>query len=109
MTQWRRKGQGKANGHEIVTKVNKDGKITITFDEARGTWKALRDYGPWFDSAIDIHTKDICEPYHNSWKDISTTHKRDIQDRMLVSKNIYSYKFLIKLNIIKSLTVYVLT
>ena len=28
-------------GHEIVTKVNKDDNITITFDEARDTWKAL--------------------------------------------------------------------
>ena len=40
----RLKSQGKAKGHEIATKVNKDGKITITFDEARGTWKAFGDY-----------------------------------------------------------------
>ena len=33
----RRKGQGKTKGHEIVTKVAKDGKIALKFDEGRGT------------------------------------------------------------------------
>ena len=33
----RRKGRGKAKGHEIAAKVVKDRKITVTFDEARGT------------------------------------------------------------------------
>ena len=83
----------------------KDDNITVTFDEARGTWKALRDYDPWFDSAINIHTRDTCELFHNAWKDVPASHKRDIQDRMLVSTKIYSYKFLFKFNIKKSLTV----
>ena len=83
-------------GHEITTKVNKDGKIALKFDEAKDTWKALGEYGPWFDSAIDIHTRDICEPYHNTWKYVATEHRRIIQDCMLVSAKIYSYKFLFK-------------
>ena len=66
----RRKGREKANGDEIAIKVTNDEKITIKFDEARGTWKALREYSPWFDSAVSIHTRDICEPYHNAWKDV---------------------------------------
>ena len=49
------KGQEKAKGHEIVAKVTKDGKIALKFDEARGTWKALGDYGPWFDKC-DRHS-----------------------------------------------------
>ena len=49
----------------------RDGKIVLKFDEARGTWKMLKDYDPWFDSAIDIHTRDICESYHNAWKDFN--------------------------------------
>ena len=40
----RRKGRGKAKGHEITTKVEKDGKIALKFDKARGTWKALEEY-----------------------------------------------------------------
>ena len=44
----------------------RDRKITITFDEVRSTWKALGDYDPWFDSATNIHTRDICEPHHNT-------------------------------------------
>ena len=67
----RRKGQGKVKVHKIATKVNKDGKIALKFDEVGGTWKALREYSLWFDSAINIHTRDICEPYHNAWKDIA--------------------------------------
>ena len=74
----RRKGRGKARGHEIATKVSKEGKLTVTFDEAEGTWKALRDNGPWFDSAVDIHTWDTCEPFHNVWNDVLASHKRDI-------------------------------
>ena len=58
----RRKGRGKVKGHEIAAKVTKDEKIALKFDEVWGTWKALEDYDPWFDSAIDIHTRDICEP-----------------------------------------------
>ena len=77
------KGLGKARGHEITAKIMKDSKITITFEEADGTWKALGDYGPWFDSAIDIHTRDICEPFHNAWKDISASHKKDIQYKIV--------------------------
>ena len=46
-------------GYEIATKVASDGKITIKFDKTRGTWKAIVDYGPWFDSTIGINTKDI--------------------------------------------------
>ena len=44
----------------------KDRKITIKFDEAGGTWKVLGDYGPWFDSAIGIHTRDIGDLFYNA-------------------------------------------
>ena len=44
----------------------RDRKITITFDEVGDTYKGPGDYGPWFESAIDIHTKDICDPFHNA-------------------------------------------
>ena len=92
-------------GHEVATKVAKDGKITIKFNMAGDTWKALRDYGHWFDSAIGIYTRDICEPYHNAWKDVDPQHKRKKQDCMLVFAKLYSYKFLFNLNIIKPLIV----
>ena len=59
-------------------------KITVEFDEAGGTWKALGKYGAWFESAVGIHTRDICEPFHDAWKDVSDIDKRTIQDRMLV-------------------------
>ena len=58
----RRKGREKVKGREITAKVYKDGKIALKFDEVGGEWKALGEYNPWFDSAIDIHTRDICEP-----------------------------------------------
>ena len=32
-----RKGRGKVKGYEIAAKVNKDGKISLKFDKARGT------------------------------------------------------------------------
>ena len=96
-----RKGWGKAKGHEIA----KDDKIALKFDYARGTWKALGDYGPWFDSAIDIHTRDICKSYHNTRKDVDPQHKRNIQDRLLVYAMLYCYKSLFKLYIIKPLTI----
>ena len=99
------KGRGKAKGYELVAKVNKDGKIALKFDESGGIWKALREYGPWLDSLINIHSKDICEPYHNAWKDVVAEHKKKIQYRMLVIANIYSYKIFFKLNIIKPLTI----
>ena len=88
-----------------MAKLMKDGKIALKFDEARGTWKALGEYSPWFDNAIDIHTKDIFEPYHNAWRDVCASYKRDIPDRMLVSSKFYSYKFVFKLHIINSLTI----
>ncbi|EXC15933.1 hypothetical protein L484_015734 [Morus notabilis] len=78
-------GQDGAKGYEIAQKVLQDGKITVDFDEAGGTWKALGKYGAWFDSAVGIHTRDICEPFHDAWKDISDMDKRTIQDRMLAS------------------------
>ena len=101
----RRKGRGKARGHEITAKVEKEGKLTVIFDEAGGTWKVLGDNGLWFDGAVDIHTRDICETFHNAWKDILANHKRDIQEHMLVSRKIYSYQIPFKFNIKKSLTV----
>ncbi|EXC30722.1 hypothetical protein L484_027897 [Morus notabilis] len=76
-------GRGGAKGYEIAQKVLQDGKITVEFDEAGGTWKALGKYGAWFDSTVGIHTRDICEPFHNASKDISDMDKRTIQDRML--------------------------
>ena len=88
-THRRRKDRGKAKGHEIATKVSKDRKITLKFDEVGGTWKALREYDPWFDSTIDIHTKDICESYHNARKDVDPQHKRKIQDHILVCAKFY--------------------
>ena len=87
----RRKGRGKARGHEISAKVSKEDKLSVTFDEAGGIWKALGVNGPWFDSAVGIHTRDTCEPFHNAWKDVPPSHKRAIQERMLVSIKIYSY------------------
>ena len=42
----RHKGRGKARGHEIAAKVAKEGKLTVTFDETRGTWKVLGDNSP---------------------------------------------------------------
>ena len=66
----RRKSREKVKGYEITAKVVRDRKITLKFDEARGTRKALGDYGPWFDSAIGIHTRDICKLYHKAWKDV---------------------------------------
>ena len=87
-----------------MAKVLKEDKLTFTFDNTGGTWKALRDNDPWFDSAVDIHTRGICEPFHKAWKDI-LAHMRDIQDRMLVSRKIYSYQIPFKFNIKKSLTV----
>ena len=79
-----RRGRGGAKGFEIAQKVIQDGKITVEFDEAGGTWKALGKYGAWFESAVGIHTRDICEPFHDAWKDVSDVDKRTIQDRMLV-------------------------
>ncbi|EXC17377.1 hypothetical protein L484_027569 [Morus notabilis] len=61
-----RRGRGGAKGYEIAQKVLQDGKITVEFDEAGGTWKALGKYGAWFDSAVGIHIKDICEPFHDA-------------------------------------------
>ena len=87
----RRKGRGKARDHEIAVKVSKECKLTVTFDEAGGTWKALGVNGSWFDSAVNIHTRDICEPFHNAWNDVPASHKRAIQECMLVSRKIYSY------------------
>ena len=87
----RRKGWGKAKGHKIVAKVARDGKITITFDKFGGTWKALGEYGPWFDSAIDIYTRDICYPFHNAWKDVDPQHKRDMQDHKLVYEKLHCF------------------
>ncbi|EXC34925.1 hypothetical protein L484_020042 [Morus notabilis] len=62
-----RKGRGGAKGYEIAQKVIQDGKITVEFDEA----------------GVGIHTRDICEPFHDAWKDISDMGKRTIQNRML--------------------------
>ncbi|EXC29547.1 hypothetical protein L484_005000 [Morus notabilis] len=76
-------GRGGAKGYEITQKVLQDGKITVEFDEAGGTWKAFGKYGAWFESAVGIHTKDICEPFHDAWKDISDMDKRTIQNWML--------------------------
>ena len=87
----RRKGREKERGHEIATKVSKEGKLTITFDEAGGTWKVLGVNSPWFDSTVSIHTRDTCEPFYNAWKDVPSSHKRAIHERMLVSIKIYSY------------------
>ena len=84
----RRKGRGKVKGHKISTKVANDGK-----------------YGPWFDSVVGIHTRDICDLYHNAWKDVDPQHKRKIQDRMLVFAKLYYYKFIFKLNTIKPLSI----
>ncbi|EXB38729.1 hypothetical protein L484_004524 [Morus notabilis] len=78
-----RRGRGGVKGYEIAQKVLQDGKITVEFDEARGTWKVLGKNGAWFDSAIGIHTGDICEPFHDAWKDISDMDNRTIQNRML--------------------------
>ncbi|EXB58275.1 hypothetical protein L484_015608 [Morus notabilis] len=79
------RGRCGAKGYEIAQKVLQDGKITVEFDEAGGTWKALGKYGAWFDSAVGIHTRDICEPFHDAWKDISDVNKRTIQDWMLLT------------------------
>ena len=72
----RRGGRGKKKSHEITTKVARDGKITIKFDEAKGTWQTIGDYSPWFASVIDIHTRDIYDPFHNAWKDLDPQHKK---------------------------------
>jgi len=40
-----RRGRGGAKGYEIAQKVLQDEKITVEFDEAGGTWKALSKYG----------------------------------------------------------------
>ncbi|EXC17474.1 hypothetical protein L484_001316 [Morus notabilis] len=42
---------------------------------------------------VGIHTRDICEPVHDVWKDISDMDKRTIQNRMLDWFNMdYNYK-----------------
>ncbi|EXB97047.1 hypothetical protein L484_014658 [Morus notabilis] len=78
-----RRGRCGTKGYEIAQKVLQDRKITVEFDEAGGTWKALGKYGVWFDSAVGIHTRDICEPFHDAWQDISDMDKRTILARML--------------------------
>ena len=82
----------------------KEGKLIVSFDKVRDTWKALKVKGPWFDSAVGINTRDTYEPFHNAWKDVPTSPKRDIQERMLVSRKIYSYQIPFKFNIKKSLS-----
>ncbi|EXB44625.1 hypothetical protein L484_010316 [Morus notabilis] len=77
-------GRGGAKGYEIAQKVLQDRKITVEFDEAGCTWKAFGKYGAWFDSVVGNHTRDICEPFHDAWKDINDMDKRTIQDRMLI-------------------------
>ena len=39
---------------------------------------------PLFDSAISLHTRDICDPHYNTWKDVPKEHQKKIQNHMLV-------------------------
>ncbi|GMN69640.1 hypothetical protein TIFTF001_038685 [Ficus carica] len=46
------KGRGKAKLLDVVRKVATEGKLNVEFDHTGRTWKAIRDNGPWYDSAI---------------------------------------------------------
>ncbi|EXB29859.1 hypothetical protein L484_016349 [Morus notabilis] len=77
-----RSGRGVAIGQDIVEKVQKDGKRSVLLDET-GSWKAIGENAQYFDNAVGLHTRDICDPHYNAWKDVLEEHKRRIQNRML--------------------------
>ena len=45
-------------GRAIAEKVKKEEKLTVAFDEAGGTWKAIGDNDGFFDNAVGLHTRD---------------------------------------------------
>ncbi|XP_024025843.1 uncharacterized protein LOC112092874 [Morus notabilis] len=82
LTSQRQSSRGVAIGRDIVEKVQKDRKFFVLFDEI-GLWKAIGKNTKYFDSAVGLHIRDICDPHYNAWKDMPEEHKRRIQNRML--------------------------
>ena len=60
------RGRGNAKGHDVIKIVADKGNLNVQFDEVGGTWKAVRDSGPYFDSAVDIHIRDAIASYYNA-------------------------------------------
>ncbi|GMN22243.1 hypothetical protein TIFTF001_040210 [Ficus carica] len=65
----RRRDRGKYVGRAIAETVQKEGKLLVLFDDARSTCKALANNGRFFNSSVSLHTRDICDPHHSTWKE----------------------------------------
>ena len=59
------KVRGKAKLLDVAKKVATEGKLNVEFDHTGHTWTAIGDNGPWYDSAIGVHTRDAHEPFHD--------------------------------------------
>lgn len=61
-----RRGGAKAKGHDVIKIVADKGNLNVQFDEVGGTCEAVRDSGPYFDSAVDVHITDAIASYYNA-------------------------------------------
>ena len=80
----KRKSRGKAKLLDVARKMATEGRLNVKFDHAGQTWKAIGDNGPWYDSAIVVHSRDALEPFHDTWKQVDVDSKKLIQEWMTV-------------------------
>ncbi|GER27905.1 N-succinylglutamate 5-semialdehyde dehydrogenase [Striga asiatica] len=78
----KRKGRGPARGIEILRRLV-HGKIRVDFDEEGGTWKAIGDDGPLYDSAVGILTRYYCKPIYDSWAEVPIEQRVQVLERLL--------------------------
>ncbi|CAA0839344.1 Unknown protein [Striga hermonthica] len=78
----KRKGRGPARGIEILRRLV-HGRIHVDFDEEGGTWKALGDDGPLYDSAVGILTRYYCKPIYDSWAEVPIEQRVQVLERLL--------------------------
>ncbi|GMN65239.1 hypothetical protein TIFTF001_034305 [Ficus carica] len=73
------KGREKVKLLGVARKVPPKGKLNVEFDHAGQTWKAIGDNSPWYDSTIGVHTRDVLEPFHDTWKQVDANSKKLIR------------------------------
>ncbi|GMN64557.1 hypothetical protein TIFTF001_033625 [Ficus carica] len=61
---------------DVTRKVALEGKLTVQFNHTGRTWKAIGDNGSWYDSAIGVHTRNVLEPFHDTWKQVDVDSKK---------------------------------
>ncbi|KAK6158587.1 hypothetical protein DH2020_005901 [Rehmannia glutinosa] len=76
------KGREKAKGINVGTYVNRFGKIRLPIDEEGEVYNAIGDEGSWYKSTLGMHTRDICEPFHNSWKSVPAHQRKLVHERL---------------------------